>query len=135
MTLIAPKAGEILLLRYIVNLARDNTDHNVLHLYDNDVTPSETSTAASFTEPSLAIGYAAITLVGSLWTIQQVGDVTTAVFSEQTFTFTTGAEVFGYFVTDTSGSILWAERLLADGSFELPAGGGTVAITPALTLE
>lgn len=135
MTLIAPSAGEILLLQYIVNLARDNTDHNVLHLYDNDVDPSETSTASSFTEPSGGVGYAAITLTGSLWTVQQVGDVTTAVYSEQTFTFTTGVEIFGYFVTDTSGSILWAERFLVAGSFELPAGGGTIAVEPKLTLE
>lgn len=134
MTLIAPKAGEILLLQYIVNLVRDSSDHNVLHLYENDVDPSESSTTSSFTEPT-GIGYDPITLVGSLWTIQQVGDVTTALYSERTFTFTTGVEVFGYFITDTSGSILWAERFLTDGSFELPAGGGTIAVEPKLTLE
>ena len=135
MTLIAPKAGEILMLQYIVNLVRDSSDHNVLHVYENDVSPSESSTTSSFTEPSGAIGYDPITLVGSLWTIQQIGDVTTALYSQQTFTFTTGVEVFGYFVTDTSGSIIWAERFLTDGSFELPSGGGTIAVEPKLTLE
>lgn len=134
MTLIAPKCGEILLLRYIVNLSRDDTDHNVLHLFKNNITPGESTTTSSFTEPTAPTGYAPITLVGSLWTIEQVGDVTTAVFSEQTFSFGTGVSIYGYFVTDTSDNLLWAE-MFSGSPFELPSGGGTITIVPKLTLE
>lgn len=135
MALICPKAGEILLLRYIVNLERDNTDHNVLHLYTNNLTPDESTTTSSFTEPGGATGYAPITLVGSLWTIGQVGDTTTAQYSTRTFTFTTGVTSYGYFITDTSDNVLWAERFLPSGYFEIPAGGGQIDVEPKITLE
>lgn len=133
MSIVCPNAGELLLLRYIVNYTRDDTDHNVLHIYDNDVTPGESSTRSTFTEATAA-GYAAITLVGTLWTFTQDAGVTTAVFSEQPFTFTTGVTAYGYYVTDTSDSLLWAEKFDGDG-FAIPATGGDITITPKLTLE
>jgi hypothetical protein len=98
-------SGEILLLQYIVGLV--NADNPVLHLFRNDVTPSDSTVIGDLTEVAGATGYAAITLVSSNWTTTQAGGVTTAVHSERTFTFTTDATAYGYYVTNESGNLLW----------------------------
>lgn len=104
----------------------------VLHLYTNDYTPNETSTIASFTEASQA-GYTPITLAGSLWTTT-TGAATTAVYSEVTFNFTTNVTCWGYYVTSSAGDLLWAEKF-GEQAFNLPTGGGTIAISARIELE
>ena len=132
MPLVAPDEGEILLLQYIVNMT-PATDP-VLHLYNNtDLTITDSVTIADITEASAA-GYAAITLTGGSWTTVQSGGVTTAEYSEQTFAFTTGASLYGYYVTDTSDNLLWLEEF-SGAPFTLPSGGGTIAITSQITLD
>lgn len=132
MPLVAPDEGEILLLQYIVNMTAA-TDP-VLHLYNNtDLTVDEAVTIGDITEAS-ATGYAAITLTGGSWTTTQSVGVTTAEYSEQTFAFTTGASLYGYYVTDTSDNLLWLEEF-SGAPFTLPSGGGTIAITSKITLD
>ena len=132
MPLVAPDEGEILLLQYIVNMTAA-TDP-VLHLYNNtDLTVDEAVTIGDITEAS-ATGYAAITLTGGSWTTTQSVGVTTAEYSEQTFAFTTGASLYGYYVTDTSNNLLWLEEF-SGAPFTLPSGGGTIAITSNITLD
>lgn len=133
--LVCPNAGEIILLRYIVNMsgARDTSDQPLLRLYNNNVDPGETSTETTFTEPTIG-GYHLITLTGAGWTITQLAGVTTAVYSEETFTFTTGVSIYGYYVTNSAGNIMWAEKFTG-APFELPASGGNISITAKLTLE
>lgn len=132
MPLVAPDEGEILLLQYIVNMTAA-TDP-VLHLYNNtDLTVDEAVTIGDITEAS-ATGYAAITLTGGSWTTTQSVGVTTAEYSEQTFAFTTGASLYGYYVTDTSNNLLWLEEF-SGAPFTLPSGGGTIAITSKITLD
>ena len=140
MSLVVPDDGELLLLQYLVNISRDNTDHPVLHLYTNDIDPEDGSHGASgedfdatnFTEATES-GYAAITLTGTNWTTEQTVSVSKAVYnSGVTFTFTQSVDLYGYYVTDTSGDILWAERFPgAPVSF---SGGGDAAIQPQITL-
>ena len=133
MSLVCPdQKGEILLLQYIVGMV--NADNPVLHLYANDITPSDSSVIGDLTEVAGATGYAAITLLSANWTTTQSGGITTAVFSEQTFTFTTDATSFGYFVTDETSQLLWLERF-SGAPFQIPDGGGTVSITTKLTLS
>ncbi len=118
MALVCPdNKGEILLLQYIVGMV--NADNPVLHLYANDVTPSDSSVIGDLTEVAGATGYAAITLLSANWTTTQAGGITTAVFSEQTFTFTTDATSFGYFVTDETAQLLWLERF-SGAPFDIP---------------
>ena len=132
MPLVAPDEGEILLLQYIVNMTA--VTDPVLHLYNNtDLTVDDSATIGNITEASAA-GYAAITLTGGSWTTTQAGGVTTAEYSEQTFAFTTGASLYGYYVTDTSDNLLWLEEF-SGAPFTLPAGGGTIAITSKITLD
>lgn len=133
MALVCPdQKGEILLLQYIVGMV--NADNPVLHLYANDVTPSDSTVVGDLTEVAGATGYAAITLLSANWTTTQSAGVTTAVHSEQTFTFTTDATSYGYYVTDETGQLLWLERF-SGAPFDIPDGGGTISITAKLTLS
>lgn len=132
MALVCPDVwGEILLLQYIVGMV--NADNPVLHLYANNVTPSDSTVKADLTEVNSA-GYAPITLLSSNWTTTQSGGITTAVYSEQTFTFTTDATAYGYYVTDQSNRLLWLERF-SGAPFDIPDGGGTISVTAKLTLS
>lgn len=151
MALVVPNDSEILLLQYIVNST--NTDgtlpsatvstysggNRVLHLFTNNATPQETTTLGGITEATAA-GYAAVTLLGTSWSIgTDGGGVTTASYSEITFTFTTAVTCYGYYITTSSTysggvKLLWLERFTG-APFILPSGGGQIAITPKVSLE
>lgn len=133
MALVCPDVwGEILLLQYIVGMV--NADNPVLHLYANDITPSDTTVKSDLTEVAGSTGYTPITLLSANWTTVQTGGVTTAVYSEQTFTFTTDATAYGYFVTNQSNQLLWLERF-SGAPFDIPDGGGTISVTTKLSLS
>jgi hypothetical protein len=123
--------GEILLLQYIVGMV--NADNPVLHLYSNDVTPSDSTIKADLTEVAGG-GYAAITLLSANWTTVQSSGVTTAVYSEQTFTFTTEVTAYGYYITNESNELMWLERFNG-APLEVPSGGGTISINARLSLS
>ena len=124
--------GEILLLQYIVGMV--NADNPVIHLFSNNVTPSDSTVVGDLTEVAGATGYNAITLLSANWTTTQTGGVTTAIYSEQTFAFTTNATSYGYYITSETGQLLWLERF-SGAPFEIPDGGGTVSVTAKLTLS
>ena len=111
-----------------------NADNPVLHLFSNDVTPSDSTVIGDLTEVGGGTGYAAITLVSPSWTTTQSAGVTTAVYSEQTFAFTTDATSYGYYVTNETGQLMWLERF-SGAPFDIPDGGGTISITSKLTLS
>lgn len=132
MALVCPNVkGEYLLLQYIVGLTAAGSP--VLHLYSNNPTVDDDTVIADLTEVAGSTGYAAITLTSSNWTTTQAAGVTTAVYSERTFTFGTTATTYGYYVTDTSGNLLWLEKFTG-APFSIPEGGGTVSITTKVTL-
>lgn len=133
MSLVVPnQVGEILLLQYIVGMV--NADNPVLHLYANDVTPTNTSVISDLIEVGGSTGYNPITLLSNQWTTVQSSGVTTAVYSEQTFNFTTLATAYGYYVTNDSNNLLWLERFTGS-PFAIPSGGGSISITSQLTLS
>ena len=118
MALVCPdQKGEILLLQYIVGMTL--ADNPVLHLYSNNLTPSDSTQIGNLTEVATLTGYDAITLLSANWTTGQTGGVTTAVYSEQTFAFATDATAYGYYVTDESDQLLWLERF-SGAPFEIP---------------
>ncbi len=127
MALVVPNVGEVKLLKYMLN--NEAALNEVLHLYSNDPTLSQTSVVGDFTEVSAA-GYSAITLAGGSWTFA----TTTASYPEQTFTFTTSATAYGYYVTTTANDLLWAERFTS-APFSLPGSGGQIQITLNITLS
>ena len=132
MAISVPDIAEQLLLKYIVGLVAPGSP--VIHLYEADLTPGEGTTIGDFSETPKA-GYSAMTLTSNYWTVTTLtGNVTTAAYSQQTFSFTTGADIYGYYITDTSAALLWCERFTG-APFRLPSGGGTIAISPRVTLD
>jgi len=133
MALVVPDEGERRLLEYIVN--KTAPTNLVLHLYVNSVSLiGETFTASSFTEAS-ATGYESETLTGANWTVSTVGGVSTAVYdSTITFSFEVGQSVYGYYVTNTSGQIMWAEEF-PGAPFNLPVSGGDISVRPQVQLN
>ena len=142
MALVCPDSGESNILKLIVNIARSNTDHPVLHLFTNDFDPESGSHGASgedFDESDLteasATGYAASTLTGSNWTIDQASGTTAAVYNSTiTFSVTDAMTAYGIYVTNTAGQIMWAERFPA-APYTLPSGGGNISVLPKLELR
>lgn len=142
MSLLVPDIGEILMLQYLVNmLSTDGSagpagGERLLRLFTNNLTPSESTTLGTVTEAVGSTGYAPVTLAGASWTTTQVAGTTTAVYSEQTFSFTTAVTVYGYYVTTIgmSPALLWLERF-SGAPFILPSGGGQIAISPRISLD
>ena len=133
MALVCPdQMGEILLLQYIVGMV--NADNPVLHLFSNDVTPSDSTIKADLTEVGTTTGYQPITLLSANWTTTQTAGVTTAVYSEQTFVFATNVSAYGYYVTNATNQLLWLERFTG-APFSVPDGGGTISIAAKLALS
>jgi len=130
-----------LMLQYIVNMigqdgnAAPSGGNRCLRLFTNNVTPDKSTEIGDLSEASVG-GYAPITLAGTSWTTQTVLGVNSAVYSEQTFTFSTGVTVYGYYVTTIEGSprLLWLERF-SNSPYILPVDGGEVAISLKLTLN
>jgi hypothetical protein len=132
--LLVPDIGEVFLLQYLLNIPLITNGDKVLHLYNNDVTPAESMTMGTLTEATEA-GYTPHTMTSATWTVATAGGTTTGSYTQRTFTFTTGATIYGYYVTDAANSTyLWCERF-AGAPFTLPAGGGTIAVTPRIELE
>lgn len=125
-------AGEVLLLRYMLNNT-PATDVR-LHLYVNDVSVGESGTTGTVTE-STAPGYSVKELVGSQWTVATAGGTSSATYARQTFTYTTSESVYGWYITNqASSTLIWAERF-AGAPFQVPPSGGTIDIDTVLKLD
>ena len=128
MSLLVPNVGETLMLKLILNNA---TQGDVkLHLYSDDITPAESDTVSSYT---LVTDPAAKTLTGSSWNTTSIAG--TASYAQQTFTYSGSGTAYGYVVTDNAGTtLLWSEKF-SDGPYTIPSGGGTIKITPVISLD
>lgn len=129
MALVVPNVGEVKLLKYMLN--NQAALNQVLHLYSNDPSLSQNSVIGDFSEVSAA-GYSAVTLTGTNWTVNSL--TSTGSYTEQTFTFSTSATAYGYYVTTTANDLLWCERFTT-APFSLPGSGGQIQITLNITLD
>lgn len=85
----------------------------ILRLYENNKTPAAGDVLADYTE-STTPGYAPINLPITVPAAATVASVATKTWLIQTFTFTGAGLIYGYYVTDITGTILlWAERYIA----------------------
>lgn len=124
-----PDVGENLALEMLVN--RTAPQNLVLRLYKNNITPSDTDTAATYTEATFP-GYAGIALTGASWSAATGGTITYG--AQQTFTCsgTSVDDIYGYYVTQAvSGVLLYSER---DGAapFAVRNSGDNIKITPTI---
>ena len=110
-----------------------------IRLYGNNATPSQTSTAGSFTEISGG-GYLAQVLTFANWTITS-GDPSAAQYntvSEWDFTGVINAPgtIYGYFVTRNSdGKLMWAERFPTALVPFIPIGGSVIRVLAKVTAQ
>jgi len=135
MALRAPNEGEVALLKAMLN--HTSVGDPKLHLYNTSLAITEDTafsdaSAVECDEP----GYAASDLSGTSWSVATgAGDVTTAEYAEQTFTFTSHASaitVYGYYVTNNAdNTLLWIEEF-PTGPYTLPSTGGNIAVTPKI---
>jgi hypothetical protein len=135
MALVVPNVAEVVMLQRLLGVAANG--NQVLRLYKSDVTPVEGTTIGSSAgqiTQTTADGYTAITLSTGSWAVATALGTTTGTYAEQTFTFTTSETLYGYYVTDLSGNLLWVERFTG-APFILPISGGQIAITPTVNLE
>lgn len=132
MALVAPDVGEAKMLEIIVN--KTAPANLVMHLYTNNVDPTENTISSDFNEVSGISGYTPVTLTGAAWTISTVSNVTTAQYAAQQFNMLDPVTCYGYYMTGPGAALMWAERF-AGGPFVLPVGGGTIEITPKVTLD
>jgi hypothetical protein len=135
MTLVVPNISEVIMLKLLVN--KQSNGNLILRLFDNDVTPDE-STPAPGAGPgpveTTGTGYSSVTLTGSSWSVATVSGTTTAQYAQQTFTFTTSVDIYGYYLVTSGGDLVWIERF--DGApYSLPITGGVIQVTPKITLE
>ena len=132
MALVIPNASEVKLLNNLLNITPPT--NTVLHLYSNNLTPGSNTVIGDVTQVT-AGGYAQITLTSSSWTVATSGGgVTTASYPEQTFNITTSATIYGYYITNVAGDLLWIERFTA-APFQLAGSGGQVLITSQISLN
>lgn len=129
MALNVPDVGENLILEMLVN--KTAAQNLVLKLYSNNITPSDTDTAGTYTESTFT-GYVAINLVGGTWGAASGGSIA---YAQQTFTCSgAGSEnCYGYYIIQVTSTILvWSER----GSgvpFVVTTVGDNVKVTPTIT--
>jgi len=129
MAINVPDVGENLALEMLVN--KTAPQNLVLKLYSNNITPSDTDTAGTYTECTFT-GYAAITLTGASWGAASGGSIA---YAQQTFTCSgAGSEnVYGYYVVQvSSGTLLYSERGTGV-PFVITTIGDNVKITPTIT--
>lgn len=134
MTLVVPNVGEGIALNNFLN--KSAPENQTLKLYQNNITPGETDTAATYTEATFT-GYASKALTGASWTIT-TGAPSSAAAAVQTFTSSADQalqNVYGYFVVQTTaGTLMWAERFTG-APYAIQNNGDNIAVTPQITLE
>ena len=132
MALNVPNVGENIALGVLVN--KTAAQDLVLRLYQNNIVPADTDTAATYTEATFS-GYAPITLTGSSWGTPTNGSIS---YAQQTFTHNGGGtsnNIYGYYVKQvTSGTLVYSERDPA-AAFLIANLGDNIKITPTITAD
>lgn len=123
--------GEKTLIDWMLNSTGTNI---VLRLYKNDYTPVFNSIAANFTQADFT-GYASVTLTRGNWNTPVTNVLGAAEIQYNTdvsWTTTTSQSVYGYYVTDLSGNVLFAERFSQTRAL---VNGDSLTISPRFTLK
>jgi len=106
-----------------------------LHLYKNNLTPGDATVIGDFTEADFA-GYAPVTLNAWGAVAQNANAEAETDHPMVTFTCTgpaTSNDIYGYYVTNTSGALRWAEKN-PNGLQTINAGGQTYPVIPRFVL-
>ena len=137
MALVLVDVGADCLLKTYFNNTRPSGGNNLtLKLNVNNQTPADTHTSSDYTVATGG-GYVDKTLTNGSWTVTVANDPSDAVYAEQTWTFTgaltTNPTIYGYFIVDADGVLIWAEKLSA--SFTPANNGDQLKITPVFQMS
>jgi hypothetical protein len=125
-------ADEIL-KTYFNNTRPVGGNNLTLRLFATNVTPSQSG--VTYVEATGG-GYAAIALTNGSWVVNPTDDPSVATYAQQTFTFTgpltTNPNIYGYYITDADGVIIYAEAV---AYFTPLASGDAVKVTPKFQLS
>ncbi len=93
------------------NALNNGTTNLKLHLYTNNLTPAAADVLASYTECADA-SYAAVALTAASWVLSSIsGPKAQAAYPTVTFTFTSSAVLYGYYITDSATTkVIIAEK-------------------------
>ena len=134
MALVLANVGEVELLDKMLKDALTTDEDYSLKLFNNDVTPDQSSIASTFTEAAFT-GYSAKTLTRSGWSAATtVSNKAQSSYSQQSWTCgATGDTIYGYYVIGaTSTVLLWAEKF---SSARILANSDVLNLTPVFTLN
>jgi hypothetical protein len=127
MSLVVCDGAKQLLLTQLLSWLNANTR---LRLFQNNHTPVHGDTAAAYTEASFP-GYAftALTSWGAVYLTADFHAFTDEVLRTFTATGSSPANtIYGYYITDLTGALLWAE--LAPAAVTINASGQTYSVLP-----
>ena len=131
MTILVPNTGEVAALTLFLSA------NVTLKLYSNDKTPAETDVASDYTEVAGG-GYTAKILSSGAWSIV-AGAPSVASYTYQDFSFSgptnAPATMYGYFVVNGEGVLLWAERFTGGVLPITPVLGTLIRITPKISVS
>lgn len=129
--IIVPNVGERTILDQLI-AGWNGGEIPRLKLFTNNYTPIATSVAGDFTEPTVT-GYGYIDLDSWAAALTDPDGVAYTLHPSVTFSGSTGpVTVYGYFVTDDAGVLLWAVRFDASVSY---GTGASVTIIPIMRLR
>ena len=102
-----------------------------VHLFSNNVTPTNADSLATYTEANFT-GYAAATASG--WSAAGLtGHVASTTANPVTFTLTAGSQnVYGYYLTDSTSGKLYAAERDPNAPVALNTTASTYQITPKI---
>lgn len=127
---VADVGADVILKGFFNNSWAVGGRNYTMKLFATNVTPTQISTAASFTWATGG-GYADKTLTNGSWTITPANDPSDAVYAEQVWTFTgaltTNPTIYGYAVLDADGVLIFAETITP---FTPENNGDQLKITP-----
>jgi len=129
--MIITTSAKTLALSYLV-AKQTNVSSLSLRLFSNNGTITDATTDAELTEVSSGNGYSPIALTGSSWSINPTGS--TLSYPQQTWTFTgPKGNVYGYYVTNASGTVLWAEKF-PTGPYNVQNNGDIINVNLSITI-
>jgi hypothetical protein len=134
MPLVISNVGELELLDKMLKDALTTDEDYTLKLFNNNVTPDQSSVAGTFTETAFT-GYTAKTLTRTGWSAAStVSNKAQSSYSQQSWTCgATGDTIYGYYVIGaTSTTLLWAERF---ASPRVVANTDVLNVTPVFTFN
>jgi hypothetical protein len=127
--------AELILRKYFKNVGATANNDVSLKLFTNNINPSDTDIAATYTEAAGG-GYAAKTLTAANFTISTVAGISQAAYALQTYTFTgaltASASVYGWYLVDGDGVLICAQK---SDTVITPANGSQVLVTPTYQLS